>query len=188
MFHSYQGRLEVNMADLELESMAKMNDLLEVLTEEQRRRVILWALDKFKVSIGSTTRPLGLKDSSTAINRELTSNPQGLPEFSDLAGLFEACSPNSDREKALVAGYWLQLSSNGKEWDTENANEQLKELGQGINNVALAVHGLKPKFILQTKTQADDGKKRKQYRLTTLGIKKVRDMISGASAGEEQST
>jgi hypothetical protein len=174
------------MADLELESMAKMNDALEALTEEQRRRVILWAVDKFQVSIGGRAPALSVKDAAS-VSSTISPSAQGSLEFSDLAGLFEVCNPKSDREKALVAGYWLQISANGKEWDTESANEQLKELGQGVNNIALAVHGLKPKFVLQTKTQGDDGKKRKQYRLTTLGIKKVRDMISGASTKEEES-
>ena len=166
------------MADPELESMAKMNDALETLSEEQRRRVLLWALDKFQVPLGNSIKVVNSKES---VPRQL-----GSTEFADLASLFEACDPTSDREKALIAGYWLQLSSSGKEWDTESANEELKELGHGINNIALAVHGLKPKFVLQTKMQSEDGKKRKQYRLTTLGMKKVRDMISGATAKEEE--
>jgi hypothetical protein len=156
------------MADLELESMARLSDALEPLSDEQRRRVMLWAFDKFQIPHSSAPKQVAQGDS------HVPANPG---EFEDLASLFEACDPKTDREKALVAGYWLQNSANGKEWDTENANEQLKELGHGIKNISLAIHGLKPKFVLQTKTQGADGKKRKQYRLTTLGLKKVRDMM-----------
>jgi len=66
----------------------------------------------------------------------------------------------------------------------------LKNLGHGIGNVTRACSALiaeKPALLMQVKKAGSTKQARKQYRLTTAGIQRVREMLAGRAdedAGE----
>ena len=165
----------------ELAAMQKVNQVLGPLDAAARQRVIAWASDLFGISVNRRDVHRFPGDSSiTAPNREEVSPS----EFSDVATLFVAANPTTGAEKALVVGYWLQVSQGREDWDGFSVNTELKHLGHGLKNVTDALDSLieqRPQLVIQTKKSGKSKQARKQYRLTVEGVKRVSQMLSGAS-------
>jgi hypothetical protein len=76
------------------------------------------------------------------------------PKYGSFAELFDAAKPKSNGDKALVAGYWLQVCQGAENFDGQSANKELKHLGEGLANITNAVESLKtqkPALALQLK-------------------------------------
>lgn len=102
--------------------------------------------------------------------------------FSTFAELSDAAQPKNGPEKALVAGYWLQVCQGSESFDGFSANKELKNLGEGVGNITTAIDGLKsqkPALVLQLKKSGKSKQARKTYKVTVAGIKAVEGMING---------
>jgi hypothetical protein len=105
------------------------------------------------------------------------------PKFGSFADLFNAAQPTSNANKALVAGYWLQVYQSQDDFDAQSANKELKNLGEGIGNITIAASSLKsqkPALVIQLKKSGKSQQARKTYKVTVAGIRAVESMISGA--------
>lgn len=108
--------------------------------------------------------------------------PTVAPKYAALAEIYDAARPTSNADKALVAGYWLQVCQGAESFDGFSANRELKHLGQGLANVTNAIDSLKgqkPALALQLKKSGKSQQARKVYKITVAGIKAVEAMING---------
>jgi len=106
----------------------------------------------------------------------------GVRSFSSFAELYDAAQPKSQSDKALVAGYWLQQSLGGDNFDSFSINKELKNLGEGVPNITSALDtlkGQKPALVLQLKKSGKSRQARKTYKVTVAGLKNVENMLGG---------
>lgn len=153
---------------------------LEGLDDEQRGRVIRYVADRFSVTLQGTGLTLGAKSSPTTPIDPRTENAAA---FADFASLYDACQPTTDIQRALVAGYWLQVCQEGASFDSQSANRELKHLGRAIGNITAALDALinqKPALVLQLRKSGSAKQARKTFKLTETGVRQIRSMI-GAS-------
>ena len=59
--------------------------------------------------------------------------PTGLHSSSRLRELFDNTKPQTNGEKALVAGYWIQVVQGVEELTAHAINSELKHLGHGVS-------------------------------------------------------
>lgn len=107
--------------------------------------------------------------------------PQSRPS-SSLPDLYAAVSPASDASRALVVGYWFQVTQGEQDLDGFQINKELKHLGHGVTNITTALSSLiqrKPQLVIQTRKSGNSKQARKRYRLTDAGVKAVERMIAG---------
>jgi hypothetical protein len=163
------------MGDEELSAMQLVLDTLEGLDGEARLRVLSWVTNK-----------LGLKRSLPA-HAEPGAEPKnggGLANFLSFADLFTATSPSNNAEKALVAGYWLQICQGQEQFTSQAANKELQNLGHVVSNITDAFGQLqakKPALAIQVKKSGKSQQARKQYKLTQAGVDAVKNMQGNVS-------
>jgi hypothetical protein len=120
----------------------------------------------------------GAEGDGVELQREQTQ----APKFATFAEVFEASGPTTNPQRALVAGYWLQVCQNADTFDGFTANKELKHLGERIQNITVAIDALrreKPALAMQLKKSGSTRQSRKTYKLTVPGIKAVEAMING---------
>jgi hypothetical protein len=159
----------------EISAMKAIAEALSELDGEATSRVLWWAGDRFGVS----SIAIGVNDKKAAAstaNREEETDA----EFESLADLYAAATPQTDVDRALVAGYWYQFIEQQEDFPSQTLNTALKDLGHGILNVTRALEGLKaqsPALAMQIKKSGNTQQARKRYKLTNAGRKAVEAMI-----------
>lgn len=166
------------MPNPELEAMAKMAELVEPLDPSARTRAILWLIQSYGIEIPryplSGPKSVGAHETPTAMRA-------GSPMFDSLADLFHAAGPKTDREKALVAAYWIQTSKGMTHFAAQEVNSELKHLGFGVSNITDALSQLmneKPSLVIQLKKSGNSKQARKTYKVTDSGNRKLEEMLS----------
>jgi hypothetical protein len=168
------------MTDPEVEAMGKVSAALSELNSEAIRRVLGWANQKFGVK--------AVGDSSAGAGTLKPFAEEAASQFPDFASFYDAVDPSNDNDRALVAGYWLQEVQQNPEWDSQAANSNLKNVGRGLANVAenlTRLMSVTPRLVIQTQKSGTTKQGRKKYKLTTVGIQRVRQMISANLSGRE---
>lgn len=165
--------------DPEIVAMAKVSAALSELKEEAVARVLRWAVERYGVKAVKT---LGRTQGQTFVN--ITSDTEEAStagEFQDFPTLFNAASPETDPERALVAGYWFQQVKGAEDLHGQQLNDELKHMGHGVGNITDALSSLierRPAFVMQTRKTGTSRQARKRYRLTTEGIRSVQQMVA----------
>lgn len=164
------------MPNAELDAMAKMAALVEPLDPQARARAVLWLIQSLGIELPrnqfAQSKPGTLPGTPT--NSVATS-------FETLADLFHTASPKTDREKALVAAYWIQSSQGVTQFGSQEVNSELKHLGFGVSNITDALTQLmsdKPSLVIQLKKSGNSKQARKTYKVTDSGNRKVEEMLS----------
>ena len=174
--------------DPELEAMAKVLDALADLEAPARARVIKWINDKLNL--------LPLIDAAKAEDERAAGSARRAPvashtevgQFRDFADLFDAARPSTDVEKALVAGYWVQISQGNADFASQSINDELKQLGHPVSNITRALGGLidvRPALVQQLRKDGGTKQARKTYRLTNAGQRRVEQMTGGAGVADD---
>jgi hypothetical protein len=163
------------MPNAELEAMGQMAAIIEPLDEDARARAVSWIIQHFGIEVGrvASNKPrAGTPDSSA---RSMPSQFETLPD------LFHAAKPRNEREKALIAAYWIQLSKGLNHFASQEVNSELKHLGFGVSNITDALSQLmneKPSCVIQLKKSGSSRQARKTYKVTDAGNRKVEEMLS----------
>lgn len=114
--------------------------------------------------------------------QELSAQVGGSPRaFEHFAEVFDAVDPQTDRDRALVAAYWLQSSTDASSVDGFSINKELKHLGHGLGNVTRAIDGLKatkPALMIQLKKSGKSQQARKEYKVTAAGVKYIEGILN----------
>jgi len=172
--------------DPEVTAISKVNDALMPLEPAVRQRVLHWAALRFEVTLPKGKPAVGKGDDDDTDDQQ---ESEGAPNsgaaertFSDFASLYDAANPRTDAERALIAGYWLQVSQNKQDFDAFNANKELRNLGHPLTNVTASLSELiyhKPRYVIQTRKEGTSKQARKKYKVTNEGIKRVKQMLGG---------
>jgi hypothetical protein len=170
--------------DPEIDAMATISATLAGLADEQARaRVLRYANERFGVSAQSVPE---LQRTAQGQHREekapaaLRQGSPAEPIFSEFADLFDAVSPATDMDKAVTAAYWLQCCMAQASWGGFRVNSLLKDMGHGVGNVTTALTGAqqhKPALVRQTSKSGKSRQARKTYKLTTSGVKYMREKL-----------
>jgi hypothetical protein len=171
--------------DEELQSMATMAAALERLDEAARVRALRWANSRYGHPKGVD---LDAREMSTEPDIGIEADPSTSP-FDSFAELFDAANPKTEKDKALVAAYWMQICQNVSSFPSQSLNNQLKDLGHGIGNITEALTQLKhdrPALVLQLKKSGTSRQARKTYKLTQEGAKRVQLMIQAEPPAESR--
>ncbi len=171
-------------SDAEFSAMHTVYTALAPLDEDARIRVVDYIAARLEISARQTAAghtadaPGGSPGHEDTLREE-----KAIPaKFDSFAELYDAAQPKSQAEKALVAGYWLQICQSAESFDGFSANKELKNLGEGISNITIAVDSLKnqkPAQALQLKKSGKSQQARKTYKITIAGINSVERMING---------
>jgi hypothetical protein len=185
--------------DVELEAIRAIASALGKLQDEEARlRVLSYANARFGGPDQETRwTQRALQVAGQAGNGQSRADTAE-PSFSAFVDLFDTASPAINVDRALVAGYWIQLCSKQASWTGRQANDLLKDLGHGIDNITHATTAAqrhKPALIRQISKAGKAQQARKTYKLTTAGVVRVREMLGLSGAvppaladnGEEQS-
>ena len=158
-------------ADLtsEVRAMATVADALADLPAEAAIRVLEWALKAIRgqVETASSNEWHALEGAIAE------AEPQDFPE------LFNMARPSSEKEKALLAAYWLSKDGD-QDFTALQANRLLRNLGHAIGNITREFDRLmaeKPQLVIQTRKSGSAKQARKMYRITTAGRKRVQEML-----------
>lgn len=171
--------------DEEIEAMKKIAGALEPLNDAARNRALQWALSRFR---GASLLEKVVATNDQPISDGNTSTSDGRPPFETFAELFEAASPGTEREKALLASYWVQVCQNQPTFGSQTLNDELKDLGHGVGNITEALTALKnerPALVLQLKKSGTSRQARKTYKLTQEGTRRVQAMVRSGVSVEE---
>ena len=177
-------------ADAEVQAMAALVEALVPLDDDARDRVLGWAAARFATS-PSLKSIISIKGENAGSVNDQNGEDQKVQsgkstDFGSLVELFDAASPSTEAEKALVGAYWIQIvdGENG-DFESQPVNDALKNLGHGIGNITREFDrliGAKPALVLQVQKQGSTKQARKRYKLTTAGIRKVTSMAKDQGA------
>jgi len=155
--------------------MATVRDVLAALPDDAARsRVLRWASDAVGVA-----SPVGQSESSR--------NGGGWPAsgaFASLAELLDGAQPESRAQRILTVAYWIETSTGAVEFAAQAINDELKNLGEGVPNITVALSALiskKPALVRQTRKSGRTQQARKRYALTSAGRAVVTGLLARAS-------
>lgn len=176
---------EASPATKEFEAIKVVHTALEALDKEGRARVLGYIASLLDIE-AKVTKPGSKKNADDAASEEgeaaADAAAKSAKNYSTFADLYSAAGPESNGEKALVAGYWLQVCQGAEGFASQAANKELTNLGHGVANITDAINSvkdLKPSLILQVKKSGTSKQARKLYKVSHEGLKRVEAMISG---------
>jgi hypothetical protein len=173
------------MSSNEIAVLTQVLDAMATVDEPAARRIIGWLVDKYGLTVdaGPYAKPSGRYESAPPpVASAGASTATGATDF---ASLFADASPTTDRDRALVAGYWFQIVRGEADLDAQALNRELKNLGHGVGNITKAMTNLMmhdPQLVIQTRKSGGTVQARKKYRLTRAGISHVEAMAARARA------
>jgi hypothetical protein len=176
--------------DPEIKAMGTIAGALVDLDKEAQARVLDWAARRFDVSLPSGGSPSGRgrrEGRNGGGGSDL--NPPEDVEFQDFVDLFDGAGPRTDAERALVGGYWFQIIGGSSDFQSQEVNTALKDVGHGVGNITQALDQLQnrsPALVRQVAKSGRTRQARKKYKLTTAGTAAVRRMLAGQD-GEAES-
>src|SRR5262245_47267234 len=178
---------DIDPAIAEIEATRTVYEKLKLLTPEAQTRVLNHVsgmlapkMDRQRYQQEQQEQDQGNGNDKDAA--ELQREQKDAPKFASFADLADVARPKTNAQKALVAGYWLQVCQNAENFDGFTANKELKQLGEGLTNITAAIDALKnekPALALQLGKSGKSQQARKTYKLTVAGIKAVEAMING---------
>lgn len=174
-------------ATKEFEAIKTIHETLKPLGVDGQERVIKYISSL--LGIGNVEITSDSIDSTSDVK-----GPHSIPKpihtkketFGSFAELYDAVGPDTHADKALVAGYWLQVCEGGESFDSLSANNELKHLGHRLPNITAALtklKGMKPALVLQLKKSGTSKQARKTYKLTMAGEKALHEMLDSHEGG-----
>lgn len=172
--------------DPEVEAMGTVSTVFADLQEEARRRVILWAADRYSITLNAAPSKRAASENGGG---EVISNEDQSGDidhdtarvWDDFAALYHASGAATQPQGMLVAAYWVGVIQKKKDFTSLNLNKLLKNLGHGASDVSKIMGKLctaKPALILQVRKSGKTKQARKLYRLTQEGENTVERMIN----------
>lgn len=165
--------------DNALSAFNSICDVLQPLDDETRSRIVKSIVMFFNIDSHTDSR---LASDTIGTSTEYVS-PDNINLYSTFAEFYAVVKPSTNADKALVAGFWLQIYQEGLGgFRSREANKELANLGYSINNITDALSTLintNPQLVLQVKKSGKSKQARKTYKLTEAGINRVKEMIDG---------
>lgn len=162
--------------DPEITAMSAIVSALEDLDEAQVARVLNWAQQRYTVTQPTVAGP-PKSERAVPDDVEESPGPSGFAEFHDLV---EAASPDNGLDRALVAGYWLQVVKGQDTFGSGPLNRELKHLGYPASNITRDLGKLmnrSPKLVMKVRKEGSARQSRNRYKLTSSGVDAVSQML-----------
>jgi hypothetical protein len=163
--------------DLEIQAMSAIAEALAGLSEDQARRVLKWALDRFQLrTSGAHVPPVG-------------ETPLPTRAFTDFPEFLDAANPQTGLDRVLAGAYWFQIAQGQEDWDSQTLNTSLKQLGYPSTNITRDLDALikrTPRLVLQVRKEGTSRQARKRYKLTREGIRAVEAMLNATVRTSEE--
>ena len=174
----------IDDAEAEFEAFKSVYETLQPLEENARDRV----LASISTMLGTKVPSVSTKPNIDVQNEpdesvEVIDNNFGLNEYGEFAELYADADPNTGADKALVAGYWLQICQGSDDFSGFGVNSELNNLGHKLSNVTVSLSSLiktKPQLVLQLKKTGKSQQSRKTYKLSKAGVDRVEGMLNAA--------
>ena len=167
----------------EIEVFKEVYEALEPLEEEARERVFTSVATMLGMSASGTSLLTSPKTEKMPGDEDFVDEDnKDSSEYSTFAELYAIADPDLNGEKALVAGYWLQVCQEAENFSGFSINSELNNLGHKLSNVTDALSSFiktRPQLVLQIKKTGKSRQARKTYKLSNAGIDRVKEMISG---------
>jgi hypothetical protein len=173
------------MADPEISAMSVISEALDGLEADAQARVLDWATKRYR-GTSARIQASDLRGRADLASAELGFEGSASAEFTSFVDLYDAASPSTDTEKALVGGYWFQVVEERGDFGSQEVNNALKNLGYGISNVTRALDRLqerKPALVRQVSKSGRTQQARKRHKLTEAGINAVKDLLRADLGG-----
>lgn len=174
--------------DQEIQAMQACSRAIDGVSDtEVQRRIIRWLNEKYNSSAVALSDTVSMTSvipdqAAEVVARVATT---GYPNFSDF---YDAANPSTDKERALVAAYWLQFGpAPAADFAAQPANALLKDVGHAVDNSTLQFHRLRsmrPSLVVQVKKSGKSRQSRKTYKATFAGKRYVERMLRGERADE----
>lgn len=183
-----EGPEENAEEDPEIVAISTVFNALKGLEKSTVGRILRWTAEKYGVDATNTIaqtaidikKPVGTTVESTEEqSKEQTSN------YDTFADFFDATSPKTTEDKALVAAYWVQVHDKIKPWQSRLLTPILKDLGHSIPNITSALTSninKKPQLVLQVSKIGRSRQSTKKYKVTQAGLTRVEKMLDEESA------
>ncbi len=169
--------------DLQLKVMSRVTEALKELKPASARQVLRWAGEAYGIQIDGNGGFRGGARTPEGSNGNVVERLGGVkPRFECEADLYAAAKPQTDEQKALVIGYWLQEIKGESDWPSQTLNNILKQLGHGVSNITKSLTMLKerkPSLAMQIQKSGTSQQARKKYKLTHEGVLVVKRMLEG---------
>lgn len=172
-------------SDPEIDAMSAVAGALAPLDQEAQERVLEWAAKRYAVVLASSRngkrQQLDTDEASGGLEDEEVGQVEiDVQAFEDFADLYDAASPDSQTDRALVGAYWFQVVQAEGNFKGYAANEALRNMGHGVTNITRAYDDLQarqPALVRQMNKSGKSKQARKTYKLTNAGIKAVEAML-----------
>lgn len=171
------------MSDPEIDAMSAVLDALDGLDEKSRNRVLRWATARYTNDKPNTSTNNEIELEKPNNSTDGTTGEQIVektPEYDSFAEFYSKASPQSDRDRALVAAYWIQVHEKHDNWHSRLLNPILKDLGYPVHNITRALNNCihrTPQLVLQLKKNGTSRQSNKIYKITQEGQEYVRKML-----------
>ena len=166
----------------EIDAINTVHNILEPLDEEARGRVLRYVASLLKVDsmLDSGGSPASLDG---GVSQDLEEGEKAEEStYASFADFYAAANPQSNGERALVAGYWSQVCQGADSFTGAAANKELTHLGHRVSNITDAINTMKnrkPALMLQIKKAGTSRQSRKLYKVSHEGEKRVEEMVNG---------
>lgn len=161
--------------DEEIEVMSTVYQAMKELGNDSQLRILNWLTDKFQLN-----RELNrLKEHKDKIN-DGSYKGSDIDRFSSIDELFSHVDPKGTGQKVLVVASFLQVKYQKTDLTGREINQDLRNLGHGVKNITAAIQPLidrKPKLMIQTRKAGATKQAQKKYKVTSEGLKVVREML-----------
>lgn len=158
----------------ELQIMDVVATAVGELEPQAQSRVVRWVIEALAI-------PGFDRSTSARKNESVLNATPSHEEPSTFAEFYHLASPKIDKEKALVAAYWVQKTNGAQNFGSQQLNSELKQTGYGVSNITDALNqlmGEKPSCVIQLTKSGSSQQARKTYKITDAGLRRVREMIT----------
>ncbi|MBY0511409.1 MAG: hypothetical protein K2P94_14810 [Rhodospirillaceae bacterium] len=174
----------------DLKALETILNTLEPLAQDERERVLRWAMEKLGIHSMNVGRPGGgAQISTTMIDAAFEKHPDG---FQTAGDFLAAASPTTEADRVLCVAVYLQDFSETPDTITlsgKQINDVLKNLGHGVKNITDSINTLKtrkPQHMIQTKKSGRSKQAWKEYRVTRAGIDHAYRLINEGNNGKDR--
>ena len=183
-----------------IQELTVMNDVAEILnplSKDERRRVVLWLLDYFAIyeddfldimdddDFAYGDAPATSYDAPTYEDDEVEEVEEeeepAEPEPLTFATLYEQVAPKTAIQKIATAAWWLETQEGKDAWKSFEVNKLLKSIDVKVSSVSgtLAIEGKKDDPLVATLAKSGDSmQSRKTFRLSDAGMAFVGDRLA----------
>ena len=193
-----------NQDQLEVTAIQGISEVFRKLNDETRRRIVRWMIDKYQINQkhnsivvsqnwdvvngqtgnspeGDHSDETGFKENARSSSSSAGLLPSAGLAYENFADLYNAASPSTEADRALVSAYWLQEHQSEDSIDAQAINTNLKELGHPIDNITRALANNAPQYVRLLRKDGSTKQARKHYKVTVEGYNRVKSMLPGNS-------